>query len=468
MLRGWHSICHRRHVTQPVGSLIRIDESMPAKDIPRGVSARSDAPTLADGAGSPISAMGAGNERVGMAGAGGSLPKGRVLVLEDDPAFCGIIRDYLAESGYSVVAVGSGGEGVREVVASDFAMVLCDFMMPGLPGDMFYRAVGKIRPALCQGFIFMTGHHNDVPTNDFIQSVNGFVLRKPFPLSHLDYALALAEVRRTFQSVFDSAPDEPETSRPPQRADSFASSWTPLAKEAATATMRAPTRTPALAVSTTRVDPGVLPVDPPAVTLPASKPKVRLSWKLGGNIPFWGLGFLLLLMAGLWNRYSAARDGVTAATTDRLARQGQWTAVSRNLEKAVALRSKIGSERAQWAHILADRAKPRLSLVLRSLVPSVGEKIEIIEISARGETEESGADEVRIQGVARGPAPRSMADRYRQAVEGELKRNTNGRSGTARFELLEDLPGALPEKAGASFVLTVSPAPMTAGEKETR
>lgn len=162
------------------------------------VNSEQAAPRPDDGEKPPAPAVNPGNTK-----------KGRILLLEDDESFCEVIRDCLVEKGYDVVAVQNGGEGVREVLASDFKTVLCDIMMPGLPGDMFYRAVERIRPALCQAFIFMTGHQNDARTNEFIKSVNGFVLRKPFPLDKMLDSIALAEVRRTFHSVFDNAPAGP-------------------------------------------------------------------------------------------------------------------------------------------------------------------------------------------------------------------------------------------------------------------
>lgn len=404
---------------------------------------------MSAGAKSPVAAASSGDEGAVVAVSGGAPKKGRVLVLEDDPSFCEMIRDYLDANGYSVVAVGNGGDAVREVMANDFAMVLCNFMMPGLPGDMFYRAVEKIRPALCQRFVFMTRHQDDTGTNEFIQSVNGFVLRKPFPLSDLLDSLGSAGVRRRFQkNVFNGSPDVPEVSRLTQPTDGVMSGGAPPGEETATVQMGWAARSLPLPAS-------ALPVN----SLPASKSKLRPHGIFRGNALLWGLAFLLFLMAGLWNQHSDAQDGLTAATADQLAMQVQWTKVSRNLEKAVALRSKMEAERAHWARLLADRAKPRLSSILRNTAPSVGEKIEIIEISARGETEEAGPEEVRIRGVAHEPQSRLMADRYREAVERAMQRDTNERPLTARFELLEDLPRVLAEQAGSEFVVVISAAP---------
>jgi DNA-binding response OmpR family regulator len=119
----------------------------------------------------------------------------KVLLLEDDPAFKEIMTDFLKESGFEVVAVANGVEGVHQVLASDFEVLLCDMMMPTLPGDMFYRAVERMRPHLCDRFIFMTGHRGNTKVNDFITSVSGTILTKPFHVDDLLEMIAFINVR---------------------------------------------------------------------------------------------------------------------------------------------------------------------------------------------------------------------------------------------------------------------------------
>jgi CheY-like chemotaxis protein len=123
----------------------------------------------------------------------------KILLVEDDPAFQEIMHDFLTESGFAVVAVQNGVEGVHEVLASDFEVVLCDMMMPTLPGDMFYRAVERMRPHLCERFIFMTGHRGNQKVNDFIQNVRGTILTKPFQVDDLLEMIAFIEVRIAMQ-----------------------------------------------------------------------------------------------------------------------------------------------------------------------------------------------------------------------------------------------------------------------------
>ena len=119
----------------------------------------------------------------------------KVLLLEDDPQFKDIMKEFLASHGFGVVAVQNGVEGVHEVLAHDFEVILCDMMMPTLPGDMFFRAVERMRPHLCDRFIFMTGHRGNSKVTDFIRNVNGTMLSKPFHVDDLLEMIAFVQVR---------------------------------------------------------------------------------------------------------------------------------------------------------------------------------------------------------------------------------------------------------------------------------
>jgi len=127
--------------------------------------------------------------------AGRQIPKRKILLLEDDVQFRDIMRDFLNSNGFEVIAVQNGVEGVHEVLASDFEVIICDMMMPTLPGDMFYRAVERMRPHLCDRFIFMTGHRGSPKVNDFIRTVNGTMLAKPFQVDDLLEMIAFVQVR---------------------------------------------------------------------------------------------------------------------------------------------------------------------------------------------------------------------------------------------------------------------------------
>ena len=90
-----------------------------------------------------------------------------------------------------------GVEGLREIRKEPFDLIICDMMMPMLSGDMFYLAVEKLKPALRNRFIFMTGHRSNPTVTNFVKNVDTsvftFVLEKPFLLSELLEALLIVE-----------------------------------------------------------------------------------------------------------------------------------------------------------------------------------------------------------------------------------------------------------------------------------
>ena len=113
-------------------------------------------------------------------------PAQRVLLLEDRDDFREVLRDHLVSRLFQVTSVLSGVEGMREIRKGAFDLIICDMMMPGMGGEMFYWAVTRTRPATAQRFIFFTGHRNNPAIEFFFKRVNATVLIKPFKLSALD------------------------------------------------------------------------------------------------------------------------------------------------------------------------------------------------------------------------------------------------------------------------------------------
>jgi DNA-binding response OmpR family regulator len=116
-----------------------------------------------------------------------------VLLVEDDQTLAGIISNSLQRNNFTVTCAQGGAEGVQHILKSDYDVVLCDMVMPGFPGDMFYRAVERARPHLCRRFIFMTGHTGDPQIDEFIRSIRGLMLWKPFQLHELLEAIKVVK-----------------------------------------------------------------------------------------------------------------------------------------------------------------------------------------------------------------------------------------------------------------------------------
>jgi DNA-binding response OmpR family regulator len=108
-----------------------------------------------------------------------------VLLLEDDASLAEMLRNALQARNFTVTRVRSGSEGIQHILSFDYDVILCDMIMPGFPGDMFYRAVERSRPHLCSRFLFMTGHTGDRQIDTFVRSVRGLMIFKPFQLHDL-------------------------------------------------------------------------------------------------------------------------------------------------------------------------------------------------------------------------------------------------------------------------------------------
>jgi len=122
-----------------------------------------------------------------------SGPK-RVLIVEDEAEFAMMIKEFLESQGNFLVTFASDGVvAIKQVMAGDFDVILCDMVMPNLAGDMFYLAVERVRPHLCKRFIFMTGHKGDAKIAAFIRKVRGLVLWKPFEMYMLMEAINAVE-----------------------------------------------------------------------------------------------------------------------------------------------------------------------------------------------------------------------------------------------------------------------------------
>ena len=117
----------------------------------------------------------------------------KVLLLEDDRHFAAFLSELLTGRNYNVTLVPNGADGVREILNSDFDVILCDMMMPKLPGDMFYLAVQRSKPHLCSRFIFITGNIANPRIAEFVAQTNGVLLEKPFRIQDLTLALKKVE-----------------------------------------------------------------------------------------------------------------------------------------------------------------------------------------------------------------------------------------------------------------------------------
>ena len=131
--------------------------------------------------------------------AASSLDITTILLLDDDLELADTLKTLLQTRNFLVTTAKNGVEGLREVMEMDFDVILCDMLMPTMPGDMFYLAVQKVKPHLCKRFLFITGHGDDPRTNEFLQKTDGLVVFKPVPTDELVQMISLVLQRNAQQ-----------------------------------------------------------------------------------------------------------------------------------------------------------------------------------------------------------------------------------------------------------------------------
>jgi two-component system response regulator GlrR len=123
-------------------------------------------------------------------------PKGRLLLVDDDPALLRLLSMRLAVAGYHTVAADSGIEALARLDMTPFQVVITDLRMEGMDGMALFDIIHQRNPAL--PVIILTAH-GTIP--DAVEATKRGVfayLTKPFDgeslLEQIERAMALTGV----------------------------------------------------------------------------------------------------------------------------------------------------------------------------------------------------------------------------------------------------------------------------------
>ena len=78
----------------------------------------------------------------------------KILVIDDDPAIQLLLKRTLATQGYTVIVAGDGEQGLKLAFKLRPAMVICDWVMPGMTGIEVCRKI-KANPELSTTFFIL-------------------------------------------------------------------------------------------------------------------------------------------------------------------------------------------------------------------------------------------------------------------------------------------------------------------------
>lgn len=102
-----------------------------------------------------------------------------ILLVDDDEELADTLKLLLESRNFIVTTANNGADALREVLAFDFDVIICDMLMPKMAGDMFYLAVQKSKPEMAKRFLFVTGHADNPKVDAFLRSFDSVVVFKP-------------------------------------------------------------------------------------------------------------------------------------------------------------------------------------------------------------------------------------------------------------------------------------------------
>src|SRR5207245_2156944 len=107
----------------------------------------------------------------------------RILVVEDEAAIRGGLCDVLAYHGHAPDGVESGADGLRRALATPYAPVLLDVILPDKSGFDVCRELRAARPA--QAILMLTARGEEADVLEGFRSGADDYLTKPFSVAEL-------------------------------------------------------------------------------------------------------------------------------------------------------------------------------------------------------------------------------------------------------------------------------------------
>jgi len=113
-----------------------------------------------------------------------SQGKGRVLVVDDEPAIRALVAKIVERAGFSVDTAADGVEAVAKIDRADYAVIVLDLMMPAMSGyefvDVLQQRAGK-KPSV----IVITAAAEASLTRQLDPGIVHSIVRKPFDINVL-------------------------------------------------------------------------------------------------------------------------------------------------------------------------------------------------------------------------------------------------------------------------------------------
>ncbi|MGA9994418.1 MAG: response regulator transcription factor [Pyrinomonadaceae bacterium] len=101
----------------------------------------------------------------------------QVLVIDDDVGLCELVAEYLEPEGYKIEAVHNGEQGVERALSGEHALVVLDYMLPGING---FEVLRRIRARSRLPIVMLTARGDDMDRIIGLEIGADDYLPKPF------------------------------------------------------------------------------------------------------------------------------------------------------------------------------------------------------------------------------------------------------------------------------------------------
>jgi DNA-binding response OmpR family regulator len=121
-----------------------------------------------------------------------------ILIMDDEPAICGICQRVLADEGFEVDVAANGKVAQPMITGKHYSLFLFDVRTPEMNGMELYRWLEENHPRLAGRVIFTTGSVVGQSTTAFVEHASRPFLPKPFTPDELKDIVArtLREVEK--------------------------------------------------------------------------------------------------------------------------------------------------------------------------------------------------------------------------------------------------------------------------------
>ncbi len=107
----------------------------------------------------------------------------RILVVDDEPEMCHLIKQILKQDGYQIDVSFSGIEALQMIKSFNYHLLLTDLEMPEVDGIELTRKAKKQNPEI--RVLMVTGNATvDADIRSLRHKIDGYI-RKPFNISKL-------------------------------------------------------------------------------------------------------------------------------------------------------------------------------------------------------------------------------------------------------------------------------------------